>query len=119
MGTMNSICHWEIPSTDFDKSRAFYEGLFGWKTQPMPETDYVLFEIEGGVGGGFTKVDKVGDTVIFVYIQVEDIPATLAKVAGLGGKVLDEKMGIGGGEHGYMGVFEDCCGVRIGLWSKD
>ena len=119
MEVMNSICHWEMPSTDFDRSRVFYEALFGWKTQAMPEMDYMLFEVEGGVGGGFTKVDVVTDAGVIVYIRVEDIPAVLAKVPGLGGEILEEKTPVAAGEFGYIGIFRDSCGVRIGLWSKE
>jgi predicted enzyme related to lactoylglutathione lyase len=115
---MNSICHWDIPSTDFDKSQAFYGALFGWKFQPMPEQNYLLFMVEGGVGGGFNKVEKVSNDGIQVYILVEDIEATLAKVAELGGKTVIEKLKIGGGDHGYLATFTDSCGAQIGLWAK-
>jgi len=115
---MNMICHYEIPTTDFAKSKAFYDGLLGWNVHLMPESNYAVFGEPGqGVGGGFTKVDKVVNEGIQVYIEVEDIPAMLAKAEGLGGKVEMKKTRISP-DYGYMAFFQDCCGVKIGLWSK-
>jgi len=115
---MNVICHYEIPSTDFDKSKAFYEGLFGWPIQAMPEMNYMVFGEAGqGVGGGFNKVEKVNNEGIQVYIEVEDIPASLTKAKELGGEVLMDKTQISP-EHGYMAFILDSCGVKVGLWSK-
>ena len=116
---MNTICHYEIPSTDLDKSTAFYKGLFGWKIQQMPEMNYAVFGEEGkGVGGGINKVDKIDASGLKVYIEVEDIPATLASAKELGGQVTVEKTQISP-EHGYFAFFKDCCGAEVGLWSKE
>ncbi len=115
---MNMICHYEIPSTDFAKSKAFYEGLFGWTIQVMPDESYMMFGEAGqGVGGGFNKVEAVGSEGIQIYIEVEDIPAILAKAKELGGDLLIDKTAIPG--HGFMAFFGDSCGVKIGLWSKE
>ncbi len=115
---MNMICHYEIPSTDFDKSKAFYDGLFGWNVQVLPDMNYAVFGEAGkGVGGGFNKVETVNNDGIQVYIEVEDIPASLAKAKELGGDVLMDKQQISE-EHGYMAFVTDSCGVKIGLWSR-
>ncbi|MBC8366506.1 VOC family protein [bacterium] len=115
---MNMICHYEIPSTDFDKSKAFYEGLFGWPIQVMPDMGYMMFGEAGqGVGGGFNKVETVNNEGIQVYIEVEDIDASLAKAKEIGGAVVMAKTEIPG--HGFMAFVTDTCGVKIGLWSKD
>jgi predicted enzyme related to lactoylglutathione lyase len=113
---MNKLVHWDIQSTDLAKSREFYEEIFGWKTQQWAP-DYALFEVEAGVGGGISLVEKMPEPCIEVYIEVEDIPATLAKAVELGGEIVREKMEIGGG-MGYLARFTDPCGCLIGLWSK-
>jgi uncharacterized protein len=115
---MNMICHYEIPSTDFTKSKAFYENLFGWTIQEVPDMSYMMFGEEGqGVGGGFNKVEAVVNEGIQIYIEVEDIPATLARARELGGEVQMDKSQIPG--HGFMAFIGDCCGVKIGLWSRE
>ncbi len=112
---MNSLVHWEIPSTDLRASSDFYGRLFGWRFQPWSD-EYALFEVEGGVGGGISKVERMPEPCIQVYIEVPDIPACLAQVEALGGRTLQPKTEIGG-EMGYYATFEDPCGCQIGLWS--
>ncbi len=114
---MHNLCHWEIPATDLKRSADFYAQLFGWKmTRSGP--DYVMFEIEGGTGGGIFKVDQMPEPGIDVYIKVKDIPGTLKMVEQLGGRIEKFKTEIGGG-FGYYGFFRDPCGCRIGIWSRD
>jgi predicted enzyme related to lactoylglutathione lyase len=51
----------------------------------MPEFDYVSFQAAGGPGGGFTRVgEQVRPGTIFVYIQTDDIEASLADIESLG-----------------------------------
>jgi len=116
---MHNLCHFEIPSTDLAKSRAFYEGLFGWKVQMMPEMNYAVFQVgEDTLGGGFNPVEAVVNDGIQIYIEVADIPATLAKAKGLGGTVVLEKTPISP-EFGYLAFLLDSCGAKVGLWSRE
>ncbi len=117
MFPMHSICHYEIPSTDFAKSKVFYESLFDWKLTEMPDGSYMVFEIEGGIGGGFNKVEQATADGIQIYIHVADIPATLAKAEELGGKTAKAKTSIS--EHGNYALFTDPCGAQIGIWSRE
>jgi len=51
----NEIVHIEIPATDLKGSGRFYDDLFGWKVEEIPEMDYVIFEAGEGPGGGFNN----------------------------------------------------------------
>jgi uncharacterized protein len=113
---MSQLTHWEIPATDVQQAAKFYTDLFGWRTQAWSD-DYALFEVEGGVGGGISKVERMPAPAIQVYIGVDDIPATLLNVEGLGGRVVQPKTEIGG-DMGYTAMFEDPWGCQIGLWSQ-
>jgi predicted enzyme related to lactoylglutathione lyase len=113
---MDKLIHWEIPSTDIEKSSKFYAVLFGWKMQSWSDT-YAIFEVEDGVGGGIAKVDKMPEPCIDVYVSVEDIPAALKKAETLGARVETPKTEIGGG-MGFYAYFRDPCGCRIAVWSK-
>lgn len=113
---MNKPVHWEIPSTDLAKSTEFYAALFGWKMQSW-SGDYVMFDVEDGIGGGIAKVDKIPEPCIDVYISVEDIPAALTLAETLGAKVERPKTEIGGG-MGFYAYLRDPCGCRIGIWAK-
>ena len=113
---MTKLCHFEIPSKDYQKAKGFYESLFGWKVDVQP--GYAMIHIEDGIGGGFTDDHKPGgEASISLYFEVDDIPATLVKVAELGGNEVTPKTGIFGGEMGYYGQFKDLEGNIIGIWS--
>ena len=114
---MNKIAHIEIPSTNLAKSTAFYSKLFGWKIDPGSD-DYVTFSVTGGIGGGFEKVKKAPGEGLMVYVEVEDIEATLKKAEELGAKVVTPVTEIGD-NWGHWAQFKDpggCTGV--GLWSR-
>ena len=116
---MVKLCHFEIPATDFERAGKFYEDLFGWEIQAMPEMDYAIINVKDGIGGGLTKEYKPGAEFGFsLYFEVDDIPATLAKVKALGGEEVMPKGPIGDGSMGYLGQFKDLDGNTIGLWSK-
>jgi len=113
---MERLVHWEIPTTDMAKTSKFYIEMFGWKTQGWAD-DYLLFAVEGGIGGAFMKVDKMLEPCIRVYIGVADVAAALKKAEELGAKIGQPKTDIGGG-MGFAGSFLDPCGCLIGLWSQ-
>jgi predicted enzyme related to lactoylglutathione lyase len=116
----NSICHVEFVSANMDETQAFYEQVFGWNTKPMGD-EYCSWHSggEGEIGGGFTfcKEEEAKKPATTVYIHVEDIEATLAKIESQGGKTEYPKTQISE-EHGFFAIFTDPHGNRIGLWSK-
>ena len=114
---MNPIVHLEIPAPDLDAARAFYGELFEW-TFHEAGPDYTIFSTgEGSIGGGFDRQMEPSDRGINVYIQVDDIPGTLARITQHGGSALAEKTKISD-EHGFYGIFKDPNGNRLGIWSK-
>lgn len=113
---MHELMYWEIPSTDIRKSAEFYSELFGWRMEDSTE-GYVMFDTGTGINGGISRVEKMPDPCIDVYIRVEDIPDTLARVESLGGRTEKPKTEIGG-DYGFYAWFRDPCGCRIGVWSR-
>lgn len=47
----HAFCHIEWSSTDLERSKTFYGGLFAWKFEPWGE-DYLTFTAPEGPGGG-------------------------------------------------------------------
>jgi predicted enzyme related to lactoylglutathione lyase len=114
----HKIVHVELSANDLRTTGAFYAELFGWKIEHMPEMDYTTFEVEGGVGGGFNKVNDrsimPGD--IIVYVDSDDIEADLRRAEALGSRTLIPKTEIPG--IGWFGIFKDPVGNRIGLFAE-
>jgi predicted enzyme related to lactoylglutathione lyase len=110
------IVHIEFSASDPKASAKFYADLFGWKTEEIPEMNYITFEAADGPGGGFNPVSeqvKAGD--VFVYIATDDIDASLAKAKSLGGKTVMPKTEIP--NTGWFAFFADPTGNTVGLYT--
>ncbi|GGX75846.1 VOC family protein [Saccharospirillum salsuginis] len=110
----------EIPVTDMDRAIAFYEAVFETelKRQEMgPLTMAWLPSEQGQYGASGTLM--LAESYVpshqgsMVYLNTDDIDATLGRAEAQGGKILNPKMSIG--EFGFVGHFEDSEGNRIGL----
>ena len=106
---MNPVVHFEMPAEDSARMAAFYEKVFGWKTQKLgPEMgDYVLVttaesDVKPGApagainGGFFPKKPDWPAQYPSVVIAVDDIDAAITRVGRQGGEVLGEPMEIPG-----------------------
>lgn len=110
------IVHIEFAAKEPKAASEFYKKVFDWKIEHMPEMDYYTFSVEPGPGGGFNPVDgemiHKGD--VLVYIQTDDIEATLKSIEGLGGKIVQPKTEIP--NMGWYALFEDPFGNRVGIY---
>lgn len=113
-----NIVHVEIPAVNVEGAGKFYESLFGWKIQPMPEMNYTMFEAgDGDEYGGFPQVSEENPAgQVLVYIASDDIEADLKKVEKLGGKVLHQKTEIP--QTGWYGVFQDPTGNVLAVYTS-
>jgi len=113
-----NIVHVEIPAVNVEGAGKFYEALFGWKIQPMPDMNYTMFEAgNGDEYGGFPQVsDENPAGQVLVYIASDDIEADLKKVEKLGGKVLHPKTEIP--QMGWYGVFQDPTGNVLAVYTS-
>ena len=112
-----NVVHVEISAVNVEAAGKFYQELFGWKMQHVPEFDYTMWEDGSGYGGGFNKVDHenpVGQ--VLVYIDSDDIEADLKKAVKLGGTVVREKSEIPG--TGWFGLFKDPTGNVLALYTS-
>lgn len=123
---MNPVVHFEMPAEDRNRMAAFYTEAFGWQTQMLgPDMgDYVLVtttesdengpERPGAINGGFyPKRPDWPAQHPSVVIAVEDIEASMEKVAKAGGEVLGEPMEIPG--VGRYVSFFDTEGNRVSM----
>jgi predicted enzyme related to lactoylglutathione lyase len=114
----HAIVHVEFPSVDPAAAAKFYGDLFGWKMNPWPEYNYFTFDTGGETGGGLPVVDpkkdiKAGE--VLVYVNTDDMDASLAKVQALGGTVDGPKVEVAGMLWAF---FHDPSGNRVGLYTS-
>jgi uncharacterized protein len=99
------VAFFELGVEDVERGRVFYEGLFGWRFEPGPSGEG--FAIDAGrVPGGMHGGDK--GAAPYLFFQVDDMDAALARVRELGGVV--EEMDVEGGEESVArwGRFKLC-----------
>lgn len=114
------VVHWELVSKDPAKLSTFYEEIFNWNVQHMPEMNYRLVETggEGGIDGGIFKPERESPWPgnITLYIAVDDLAAYREKVIAAGGKICIEEQEVPG--MGAFSLFTDPEGRMMGLWQS-
>lgn len=122
----HAISWFEIPATDLDRAAKFYETIFALELIPldMEQTKMRMFPIDDpstGIGGavvyaeGFYEPSETHGSLIYLNAN-PDLQVILDRVEAAGGKIVVPKTEIGP-EYGYMGIFIDTEGNRIGLHS--
>jgi hypothetical protein len=112
-----NIVHIEIPAADAARASEFYQQLFGWEIQHVPEMNYTMWDAGQGSAGGFTDLGetvKPGD--VMLYVNSEDIEADLACAEALGGSVVCPKTEIP--NTGWFGMFKDPTGNTIAVYTS-
>ena len=122
MSSKNPIGWFEITVNDFDKAKIFYTELFGWEfklSQGSKSLYWNIYTGENTIGGGLMKKTKPehNGQAVMIYVEVEDIEATLNKVVSLGGSIEKPKTLISE-TAGHFGFLQDLDKNIIGLWSK-
>ena len=123
---MNTAISWfEIPTSDLDRATKFYETIFGFKlvAMDMPGMKMRTFPLDDpmkGVGGTLVQTDgfhQPSNEGVLIYLNGNpDVQNVIGKVEAAGGKVVLPKTEISP-EYGFMAVFIDTEGNRIGLHS--
>lgn len=112
------VVHFEIGVRDTEKSKKFYGSIFGWEFSAYGNSAMLsnLGPMAGtpGIGGHLNQLGHEPHNYCTVYIQVDDLEATLAKVAASGGKRMIPPTEVPG--MGHFAWFTDPDGTCIGLW---
>ncbi len=122
----NAISWFEIPVINLARAATFYEAIFKIQLIPMdsPQLKMRMFPLDdmltqvGGAlvdSGGFHKPSLTEGPLIYLNGN-PDVQLILDRVEGAGGTVLVPKTEISP-EYGFMAVFTDTEGNRIGLHS--
>jgi predicted enzyme related to lactoylglutathione lyase len=114
----NPVVHWELMSKDPANVAAFYEKVFGWKIQHVPEMNYRIVDTGGtvGINGGILKPQRAepwpGNMTL--YIAVDDLAAYRKRIVAAGGKIHVEEQEVP--NMGAFTLFTDSEGRMMGLW---
>jgi len=119
---MKHLINWiEIPTTDIERAKKFYSTILGgveFQNMEMQGSKYALFPVEDKfncgalVQGEYYKPSADG---IGIYLDGgEDMDQILRLVAKAGGQIIMPKTNTES-EAGYVGIFLDSEGNKIGL----
>lgn len=126
---MPTIVHFEIPTDNVERSKKFYNELFGWNIEKwsgeesMPEgmeyNTITTTDDKGNksVGGGMMKRQNPQQQGITNYIDVKSVAEYSARIEGLGGKIVMPKTPVRG--MGYFAVCLDTENNTFGIWETD
>jgi predicted enzyme related to lactoylglutathione lyase len=118
----NAINWFEIPASDFERAKTFYENVLEIEmTLPFEGMKYAMFPADmqnGGIGGGLVeeKGYEPAQTGALVYLNGgDDLSVPLARVEAAGGKILVPKTSLGA--NGFMAQFIDTEGNKVAFHS--
>jgi predicted enzyme related to lactoylglutathione lyase len=110
----------ELSTPDQSGAAAFYGGLFGWEPEESPLPDgsvYLVGRLQGDrVAGISGPMPGMEDHPAYwgVYLAVDDVDATAAKVPDAGGTVAAPPFDVM--DFGRMAAVQDPTGAFVNLW---
>ena len=121
----NSLNWFEIPVTDMNRAKKFYEAVFGIQMHQMDMMGMTMAmfpqeDMNGKVSGALVQSNQHKPSMdgAKVYLNGNpDLGGALSRVEAAGGKVVMPKMKIND-EVGYMAFFIDSEGNNVGLHSS-
>jgi predicted enzyme related to lactoylglutathione lyase len=115
---VSAPCWIELSTNDTDKSRAFYEQLFGWTSEAAGEEygGYINFSKDGvRVAGCMANDGSQGATNVWLtYLASDDAKRTADDAAANGATVIVPAMDVM--DLGRMAVLVDPGGAVVGVW---
>ncbi len=111
----HKIVHIELSAKDRKVLSKFYADVFGWESQHIDDLNYTTFKAGDGVAGGFNPVTETNPAgTVTIYIETDDVTASLKDVQKAGGTIISPEMEIP--NTGIFGLFRDPQGNMIGLF---
>jgi predicted enzyme related to lactoylglutathione lyase len=111
------IVHIEIKAADPDRATSFYRSVFGWEfgDSGMPGIDYRMARLDETSGAAIYPDEGAGEGPL-VYVDTDDIDASVAKVRQGGGEA-EDKQPIP--SVGWFARCKDTEGNPFGLFQSD
>lgn len=113
----------ELLTRDVEGAKRFYAAIAGWNFSGMPNGDSTYWVAEHGgkqVAGIMAMPDGMPAHVPahwFVYLQVDDVDATLTAMEANGGTVMRPPFDVPG--VGRLGFINDSTGAGLGLMTPE
>ncbi len=121
----NALNWFEIPASNINRSKEFYEMIFSIEMpiNEMHNSVMAFFPWESGSGKATgalvqSEMHKPSKEGSIIYLNANpNLDPILKRVEKAGGKILVPKMDIG--EHGFIAFIEDTEGNKVGIHSQE
>lgn len=110
---------WQILARDPDKLTAFYSDLFGWRVNTNNAMGYRMVDTgsERGINGGVWPIGQTeGHPLVQLFVEVEDVAGSAARVEELGGQILIPPQVLPDGDE--LAIVLDTEGLSLGLMRR-
>ena len=117
--TTNPVIFWELASHDAEASVEFFDKIFDWQIEMIPNT--IIHGVDSrsedrGITGGIFTLQKAKLPFLTVFIQVDDIQEKANLVRENGGLIVVEPNEIGSGS--WICLFNDPSGVTFAMLQR-
>ncbi len=111
----NPVVQWQIVARDPEKVASFYAKVFGWIVRTDNALGYRIIDTgdERGIDGGVWPSPPEGQNLVQLFIQVDDIDASIASATALGAQILFPRQQLPDGDA--MAILIDPAGLTFGL----
>jgi len=114
--TQNPVVFWELASHDAEASVAFFENVFDWKIEMIPNT--IIHGVHSknenaGINGGIFTLQQAKLPFVAIYIEVDDIEEKAKLIGEGGGLVIEPPHEISKGT--WICLFNDPSGVTFAM----
>ena len=99
--------------------KAFYEEMFGWKSEAVPGFDeyFTTDADESGVSGAVGKGGEGMESYVTMYVEVDSVDEHLAKAEAAGGSTIMPRMVVP--DIVTFGLLSDPAGNMIGVVERE
>ena len=109
-----SFVHIEIASTDPERTKKFFEDVFDWDFETIPEMNYHTYEAPSPPHGGLMSPMENQRPGLLNYLLSGDIDTDVRRIEAAGGRILQPNMEIPG--VGWWASFEEPTGLVLALF---
>jgi predicted enzyme related to lactoylglutathione lyase len=122
---MRDVVWWEIETPAPERFQEFHGRLWGWTFEAAfagteLDADYWLIKsVDTSIGGLQRSATSTPPHAgVRLYLEADNLEATLARVTALGGQVERHRVALGGADR-WFAVIRDPSGVSFGLWTPN
>lgn len=110
------ICYVEMPTTDVERSAAFYQAVFGWSIRKRGDGATAFDDATGYVSGAWVLSRPPSPVPgLLIYIMVDSVAAAVDRVIANGGEIV-QPLGMDAPE--ITARFRDPGGNVLGLYQE-